>query len=167
MTDSASYAQGKIKRQARRAEPESLAWAKPGERLAIDFHDFEEGYAGFTSAMIITCRVTGYSWDFYLTDRSTGVLSPTIGDFLTLVATQYDIKVKVIETDNELLRHIRIEQLLSSRGIIVEPSAPNTQAQNGGAERVAAVIKTKARCMRIGAKLPEDSLIISGVEVTV
>ncbi len=36
----------------------------------------------------------------------------------------------------------------------LEPSAPYTQAQNGGAERSGGVIKDKARSMRTGAKLP-------------
>ncbi|KAF4469891.1 hypothetical protein FALBO_3208, partial [Fusarium albosuccineum] len=150
-----SCAQGKMKRQVRRAPRESLALASPGDRLAIDLHDFKQGYAGFSSAMMITCRATGYTWDFYLTERTTGVLSPTLDDFFEMLLTQYGIKVKRIETDNELLRHPDITQSLSARGIIVEPSAANTQAQNGGAERIAGVIKTKARCMRIGANFPE------------
>ncbi|KAI8648163.1 Integrase catalytic domain-containing protein [Fusarium sp. Ph1] len=150
-----SCAQGKMRRQVRRAPRESLALAAPGNRLAIDFHDFEQGYAGFSSAMMITCRATGYTWDFYLTERTSDALSPTLDDFLAMLLTQYGIKAKRIETDNELLRHPDITQSLSARGIIVEPSASNTQAQNGGAERIAGVIKTKARCMRIGANFPE------------
>jgi len=36
----------------------------------------------------------------------------------------------------------------------VEPLAPNTPAQNGGAERSGGVIAEKIRVMRAGAKLP-------------
>ncbi|KAK1920118.1 hypothetical protein P3342_002414 [Pyrenophora teres f. teres] len=39
-------------------------------------------------------------------------------------------------------------------GIAVEPSAPDTQAQNGGAERSGGVIKEKSRAMRLDANLP-------------
>ena len=35
----------------------------------------------------------------------------------------------------------------------MEPSAPNTPAQNGGAERLGGVIAEKIRVMRAGAKL--------------
>jgi hypothetical protein len=38
----------------------------------------------------------------------------------------------------------------------MEPSAPNTQAQNGGAERSGGVVKEKARANRLGANLPRD-----------
>jgi hypothetical protein len=37
-----------------------------------------------------------------------------------------------------------------------EPSAPDTQAQNGGAECLGGVVKAKARTMRAGANLPEE-----------
>ncbi|KAL6152339.1 hypothetical protein ACJQWK_04811 [Exserohilum turcicum] len=42
---------------------------------------------------------------------------------------------------------------LQARGIAVEPSAPDTQAQNGGAERSGGVNKEKARAMRLDANL--------------
>jgi len=45
-------------------------------------------------------------------------------------------------------------RFFTDRGVIVEPSAPNTQAQNGGAERSRGVIKLKARAMKIAARFP-------------
>lgn len=38
--------------------------------------------------------------------------------------------------------------MLENKGISIEPSAPETQAQNGGAERSGGVIETKSRSMR-------------------
>ena len=73
-----------------------------------------------------------------------------------MLEVQYSIKVKVIECDNEITEtHPRVAELLKDRGIRTEPSAPNTQAQNGGAERIAASIIQKSRAMRAGAKFPE------------
>jgi hypothetical protein len=46
--------QGKAKRQVRRA-PRDLHEG-PGYRLAIDFHDFNRGYGGFNSLMLVTDR---------------------------------------------------------------------------------------------------------------
>lgn len=43
-----------------------------------------------------------------------------------------------------------------TQGIVLELSAPNTQSQNGGAERSGAVIKEKSRANRLGAELPKD-----------
>jgi hypothetical protein len=73
-----------------------------------------------------------------------------------MLEVQYSVKVKAIECDNEITEiHPQVAELLRDQGILAEPSAPNTQAQNGGAERIAAVIIQKSRAMRAGAKLPE------------
>ena len=44
----------------------------------------------------------------------------------------------------------------ADKGITVEYLAPNTPEQNGPAKRSRGVIITKARCMRIEARLPEE-----------
>jgi hypothetical protein len=146
----------KARRVIRRAPREATARARPGDRIALDFHPMTQGYAGYTSVWIFTDRATGYSWDYYATSRSTPALCSAIARFLKMLEIQYSIKVKAIECDNEITEiHPRVAELLSDRGILAEPSAPNTQAQNGGAERIAAVIIQKSRAMRAGAKLPE------------
>ncbi|KAK4118229.1 hypothetical protein N657DRAFT_404519 [Parathielavia appendiculata] len=45
-------------------KPRDLSAYKPGERIAIDFHDFERDADGFKSMTLITCRVSGYMWDY-------------------------------------------------------------------------------------------------------
>ena len=57
-----------------------------------------------------------------------------------------------MECDNELLQPV-FEDYFHQLFIRIEPSAPYTQAQNGGAERSGGVIKDKIRSMRAGAKL--------------
>jgi hypothetical protein len=38
----------------------------PGERVAIDFHDYEDGSnTKEKTQMLIACRATGFFWDFY------------------------------------------------------------------------------------------------------
>src|SRR5204862_6137643 len=59
----------KMKRQIRRMPRDT--GSHPGERLAIDFHDFEVGRGGFKSMMLVTDRHTGFIWDFYF-DRRPG-----------------------------------------------------------------------------------------------
>ncbi|KAE9572511.1 hypothetical protein CGMCC3_g11506 [Colletotrichum fructicola] len=145
----------KLHRQVRRAVKEALLREKPADRIAIDFHDYDEGYEGYRYTLLVTDRSSSYTWDFYLTRRTTDVLLTVITDFLTLLSTQYGARVKVIETDNEILKHPRVVSEIESRGIRLEPCAPNTQAQNGGAERIAATIKQRARAMASGAKLPD------------
>jgi hypothetical protein len=67
---------------------------------------------------------------------------------------QFNITVKVIETDNEMVTvKQEVERWCASLSIRLEPSAPDTQAQNGGAERLGGVIKEKARAIRLDANL--------------
>ena len=68
---------------------------------------------------------------------------------------QFNITVKVIETDNEIVTvKQEVKRWCTSLSIRIEPSAPDTQAQNGGAERSGGVIKEKARAIRLDANLP-------------
>ncbi|KAG7414980.1 hypothetical protein Forpi1262_v013787 [Fusarium oxysporum f. sp. raphani] len=51
----------KAHRLIRRAPREATARARPGDRIAIDFHPLTLGYAGYTSVCILTDRASGYS----------------------------------------------------------------------------------------------------------
>jgi hypothetical protein len=106
--------------------------------------------------MLITDRWSGMIWDYYLVERKTGPIINVLTDLFGILERQYQIKPKVIECDNEIPRDRgTIFAFLHTRHIKVEPSAPNTQAQNGGAEASGSIIKAKARAMRVGARLPE------------
>jgi len=54
------------------------------------------------------------------------------------------VKIKALELDNELAYRPLIKDLLEGRGVTIEPSAPRTQAQNGGAERSGGVLMAMA-----------------------
>lgn len=130
-------------------------YQEPGERLAVDFHDYEQALSGETSHMILTCRTSGVSWDYALSDRKTHTILAVFKAHIQWLKRQYGIEVKVVECDNEIkINKPQIEAWLVNQGISVDPSAPNTQSQNGGAERSGGVIKTKARAMRVGSRLP-------------
>lgn len=149
-----SCAKAKLKRQIRR-QPRDLQQYTRGEKLAIDFHDWERDLEGYRSQMLFTCRKTEYSWDFYLQDRKTETLIKTLDYVLTMLKTQYDITVRNVEMDNEMYsQKPQVAQHLEKRGIKLEPSPAYTQDLNGAAERSGGVIKEKASAMRDTAKLP-------------
>ncbi|RKK13961.1 hypothetical protein BFJ66_g18204, partial [Fusarium oxysporum f. sp. cepae] len=107
----------KIKRQIRRAPRQSDQ--KAGERIAIDFHDYQEGIGGYTSQMLLTCRATGYIWDYYLTARTTEAIITAFKSFLSHLEVQHGLKVKVIECDNEITEiKPKIGDFLRNRAII-------------------------------------------------
>jgi len=145
----------KSKRQIRRAP--RLNDEGPGERIAIDFHEYEAGsFTKERSQMLITCRYSRYVWDFYFKDnRPARSIICLLGLFVQFMKKQFNIIVKVIEADNEIVTvKQEVERWCTSMSIRIEPSAPDTQAQNGGAERSGGVIKEKARAIRLDANLP-------------
>jgi hypothetical protein len=141
-----------MKRQEH-CEPRERA-SKPGERISIDFHDFEMGINGYTSCSIITCRESSLCWDYYFTNRYDENLLMMLKHFVQMLEMMYDIKVRVIETDNELQKGNLTREWIVRRGIRVDESAPRTQQQNGSGERSGGVVKEKVRLLIIDSNLP-------------
>ena len=141
------------KRVPNRSEPYRKGEEK-GERFAIDFHDFEMGYEGSTSMALIIDRRTGILWDYYMESRDAPSILRVLKHYLATAKRQYGIDVKVIECDNEVPRTLGNRTYLMDLGIRLSPCAPNTQAQNGAAERAGGVIKEKLRAM--AGRLPTD-----------
>lgn len=128
----------------------------PGERLTIDFHAYEnQGVTKEKSQMLISDKFSGMQWDLYFTDHRTAKsIIKALATFIVFLKNHYNISVKTIEADNEITSvKPEVERWLAAQGIVVEPSAPYTQAQNGGAERSGGVNKEKARAMRLDANL--------------
>lgn len=145
----------KSRRQIRRAP--RLNDEGPGERIAIDFHEYEEGSSTKEkSQLLITDRYSRYAWDLYFTDnRPARSIIRRLGIFIHLQMKQFNITVKVIEADNEItIVKSEVQRWCTSLSIRIEPSAPDTQAQNRGTERSGGVIKEKARTVRLDANLP-------------
>lgn len=61
-----------MKRQIKR-EPTEPA-LRPGERLAIGFHDWDPDDKKHSSLMLVTDRYSSFSWDFYTTGRKHATL---------------------------------------------------------------------------------------------
>jgi hypothetical protein len=142
-------AKRRIRRQARERP------SRPGQRFAVDFLDLEPDGEGYWSAMLFTDRYSGYVFDIYLKRRTAEALVEAFEYFLGVLANQYQIVPEVFECDNEITKAEKVVRFLQEeRHIRLEPSAPHTQAQNGGAERSGGVIKEKARTMRAAAKFP-------------
>jgi hypothetical protein len=94
-------------------------------------------------------------WNYYFVSRTSEALISAFRSFFAMLELQYSIRIKVIECDNKITEiHPRVTELLGRSSIKLEPSSPNTQNQNGAAERSGGVIKNKERAMRIGARLP-------------
>ena len=103
--------------------------------------------------MVAVCKATGMAMTYFTQSSKESENFPLITDFVTFLALQYNLEVKVIRSDNELNR-IQTKAWCKSVGITLELCAPNTHAQNSGAERFGRLITEKARAMRLSANLP-------------
>jgi hypothetical protein len=74
--------------------------------------------------------------------------------FFNIMEVHNSIRVKTVEYDNEIKKRSQVAEFLAFKSIRIEPSAPNTQGQNGGAERLGGVLKDKKRVMRVKARFP-------------
>ena len=122
----------------------------PGGRIALDFHSYEEGSSTKEkSQLLIMDRYSRYTWDLYFKDnRPAKSIIQLLSIFFQFLKKQFNITVKVIECDNEITTvKSEVHRWCTSLGIKLEPSDPDTQAQNGGAERSGGVVKEKARAM--------------------
>lgn len=154
-TECQHCSQAKIKRQISRSPPDRVI-NKPFIELHIDWTDLAEARAGFVRVMFIHDTFSGRSFPYFMTTH--GEEKETLRvlkDFIPWIRLKHKLDVSVIRADNELGRK-KTQNWLRSQGISFEPSAPNTQAQNGIAERSGGVIIEKARAMRISANLPHD-----------
>ena len=102
---------------------------------------------------MIIDRWSGHCWDYYLQNREAESINPALNHLFGIIKNQYQLRPKVVEANNKFNKPT-IKAIFTQRFIKVEPSAPNTPAQNRGAERSGGVIAEKIRAMRAGAKLP-------------
>lgn len=150
-------AAGKMKERIRRAERKKADG--PGLRIAVDFFAHEVGRGGFKYLVLFSDRWSGYRWDYYLAHGSTDATSiiAVFADFLGTLKRQYGILPLIVESDNEIITtKPAVADWLRGQHIQFEPAAPNTPAQNGGAERAGGVVIAKAASMRTGANLPHE-----------
>jgi len=107
--------------------------------------------------MLVTDRWSGLCWDYYLSDRKAKTILTAINHLFGTLLRQYEIKPKIVEVDNELTtQKPEVKAFFYSQYLTVEPSAPYTAAQLGGAERSGGVVKERIRTMAIGANFSNN-----------
>ena len=127
---------------------------KPLERVGYDLIQMSPSYNNHKWLSHFRCLLT--SMDFSYTHAKKSQAQPIVAAFLNLVERQYKLSVRFFRTDGERTLGDIFKDATQGKGIRVERSAPDTQAQNGATERAGALIVEKARCMRVEAKLPAD-----------
>jgi len=107
-----------------------------------------------TSCTIIKCDLTAVTTVVPGTGKDT--IYPSITKLDTRVERHYGLRIRQIRSDNERALGNRFPAWCDRKGIDWLPSAIDTAAQNGGAERAGGVIIRISTSIRIAARLPED-----------
>jgi hypothetical protein len=140
--------------------PASTKATRPFYRIHVDWHDLGEGWDGYQGdgrivrrCIFLTCEATGMVLAYFTTCPKEEENLPILKDAVHWLQLRHQVRVKVIRSDNELNRR-KTRRWFTSQGISYEKSSPDTHEQNGTAERMGRLIMTKARAMRVSAKLP-------------
>jgi hypothetical protein len=93
-----------------------------------------------------------------MSDRKAQTIITALKHLFAMLKRQHDIEPKIVEADNEItIVKPEVKAYLTyTQKVIVEPSAPYTNSQIGGAERSGGVVKDKIRTMAIASNLPEE-----------
>lgn len=103
------------------------------------------GYPLLSTDSAFNCRVTNH-W-------SDGQLPDVIEEFVLMIEAM-GYRIRRLKTDAFV--NSRLAKFLKAHGIVREPSAPHTQAQNGAAESAGCYLTRIACSIRIHAKLPAN-----------
>ena len=127
---------------------------KPFYRITYDLIQFSAVMNGDEWVSHLACFK--YNFNLIFTHKSKAEAVAIIRKGLAIIENRYGGKPVFIRADKERALGKTFETLLAEKGITYEPSAPYTQAQNGHSERMGRIMATKARAMRIHAKLPHN-----------
>ena len=127
----------------------------------MDLFKEVHSYNGYQHALLITDEFSGRIFIYNLAHKSDAF--DAIVDFEAKVKRQFGLSIVKIRMDNERSlvslegqREQRFEIWARNEGIDIELAPPYTKEPNGRIERSGGIISTKARTMRIGARLPEE-----------
>ncbi|XP_044717384.1 integrase core domain-containing protein [Hirsutella rhossiliensis] len=135
-------AQGRAYRQVSRRTPNKDR-SHPCEEIWIDWTDLSPDYKGFVRVMFITDAYSGMIFPYFLRTYQNKHNWGALRDFVSWMKLRFDYSVKTIRSDGELFTKAT-KKWLRKKGISAEPSSPNTQSQNGGAERSGGALMERA-----------------------
>ncbi|QLI71373.1 Retrovirus-related Pol polyprotein from transposon TNT 1-94 [Metarhizium brunneum] len=145
----------KAKRIVSRRSPRTKA-PRPFWRIYVDIFAMSDGYKGMKHAVLIRDEYTSMIYIYLLRDATTESVLGVLKAFEAYIRRQFDTSICVIHRDNDRALQSEYVAWVRSQGIDDEPTAPDTPAQNGPAERSGGVIGSQSRTMQVGANFPDE-----------
>ncbi len=103
--------------------------------------------------MVAICEANGIAVTYFIQLAKKSKNLPLTQNLVNWLVKPYNLDVKVKRSDNEM-NQMKTTELYNENGISFELFAPDTSAQNGGAEHFGRLIIEKAREMRMSANIP-------------
>ena len=133
---------------------------KPFQRLHFDLIILKRtAFDGTTCVAHFQDDFTSFHWVFPLQDHKQETLLRIVKHVINRcdrLGAEFGLFVQTFRMDQETSVGDVIQDFVKEQGIAFEWSAKHTKEQNGSAERAGSLLTQKARCIRIGADLPED-----------
>ncbi|KAJ6437664.1 Cut9 interacting protein Scn1 [Purpureocillium lavendulum] len=145
----------KAKRIVSRRSPQTKA-PRPFWRIYVDIFAMSNGYNGMKHATLIRDEYTSMIYIYLLRDATVESVLGVHKAFEAYVQRQFHTSICIIHRDNDRALQSEYLDWIKSRGIEDEPTAPDTPAQNGPAERSGGVVGSQSRTMQVGANLPDE-----------
>ena len=118
-------------------------------------------YSKYKYVVVFVDDYPSYAWIKCLRKKADAL--PALKEFLAMVETQFDSKVRNWRSDQggELIGNLNLaptefRKLLESKGIRILGSAPNAHGQNGRAERFIRTMMEKSEALRHQACIPQS-----------
>ena len=149
MSQCTHFAASKISQQVSRRPPANQS-TQPFLRVYINWLDLEDGWNSYKGngavvkrAMVAVFEAIGMAVIYFTKSAKESENLSLTKNLVNWLAKRYNLDVKVIRSVNEMNR-IRMTKCCNQNGISFEPYAPDTDAQNGDAERFGLLIMEKA-----------------------
>ncbi|EMT69241.1 hypothetical protein FOC4_g10000290 [Fusarium odoratissimum] len=127
----------------------------PFERIHLDLVDMEEAFNADSWVAHFYCDHSAYHVSFNLPNKAQEELLSATQEFLAITNDNWGFTTRYIRSDGEKGLGKKWKHFIVMKGIIFNPSPPDTPDQNGPAERSGGVIMTIARKLRIQGNLPQ------------
>lgn len=138
----------------------------PFDRVHVDLMFFEPGYNKHTVAFHLYDPFTGFH--LVTTGTTKTIFNSALKEFVNLIERQFGYTIRVLVMNGERTFDNSTRQFISSKGIIISITAPETPEQNGPGERSGQTFTIIGRGFRIEGRLTSSlwpELIKTGVYI--
>jgi len=125
----------------------------PFEKTHFDLIHLEQAFNADRYTLHFYCAFSKYHINYTLASKGESEFVRATQHFLT-ITSRWGYTVRILQTDGETALQQQWYHLINTLALTIQVSPPDTQSQNGYAERSGGVVVAMARRIHIESKLP-------------